>query len=145
MSTGSEQTRTVRIAAASRLLRFGIALIAVIAALASVQRPAAAQPADVVAHGAYLFALAGGSGCHTDAKNKGPMLAGGAPIKTPFGTFYGPNITPDPTYGIGKWSGADFIRELPDGIGPHSRELFPVLPYTSFTDRTDADMKALRA
>ena len=145
MHDGIHDGATVRIAAAPRRRRFGVTLIAVFAALASLPRPAAAQPADIVAHGAYLFALAGCSGCHTDTKNKGPMLAGGAPIKTPFGTFYGPNITPDPTYGIGRWSGADFIRALRDGVGLHGRQLFPVFPYTSFTDMTDADMTALRA
>ena len=43
------------------------------------------------------------------------MLAGGPALATPFGTFYGPNITPDPTYGIGRWSDADFIRALREG------------------------------
>ena len=45
--------------------------------------------------GAYVATAAGCLTCHTDYKNKGKLLAGGPAIKTPFGTFYGPNITPD--------------------------------------------------
>jgi mono/diheme cytochrome c family protein len=67
------------------------------------------------------------------------------PLKTPFGTFYGPNITPDPTHGIGGWSEADFIRALRDGKDDDGDHLFPVFPYTSFTKMTDADAKDLWA
>lgn len=98
-----------------------------------------------VERGRYLMAAGGCYACHTDTKNKGEPLAGGTAIKTPFGTFYGPNITPDPTYGIGKWSDADFIRALREGIGPDGRHLFPAFPYTSFTKITDSDLKDLKA
>ena len=37
-------------------------------------------------------------------------LAGGRALKTPFGVFFSPNITPDKTTGIGRWSDADFVR-----------------------------------
>lgn len=146
----SHRIATIRTAAPLRRRRLPVcvarlALISVVAAFAAMARPADAEPADVLARGAYLFALAGCSGCHTDTKNKGPLLAGGAPIKTPFGTFYAPNITAHPIYGIGKWSEADFLRAMRDGVAPRGRQLFPVFPYTSFTNMTDADIKALRA
>src|SRR3977135_2982403 len=54
--------------------------------------------------GAYLFAVAGCGGCHTDEAHHGAPLGGGTPIDTPFGTFFGPNISRDPAYGIGSWS-----------------------------------------
>ena len=38
--------------------------------------------------GAYLSAAAGCVACHTNLKSKGALLAGGPPLKTPFGTFY---------------------------------------------------------
>jgi mono/diheme cytochrome c family protein len=109
--------------------------------------PAVAQNAgSVVERGGYLFAAAGCGGCHTDTKNKGPVAAGGSPLKTPFGTFYGPNITPDPEFGIGKWSDADFIRALREGVDPDAGEhFFPAFPYTSFTLMTDEDLKAIKA
>lgn len=112
--------------------------------LAPLPSPAAERDAEAVGRGAYLFAIAGCAGCHTDVKGKGPLLAGGRAIKTPFGTFYGPNITPDPEYGIGKWSDADFIRALRRGIAPGGGHYFPVFPYTSFTAMTDRDMLALK-
>ena len=54
--------------------------------------------------------------------------AGGRALKTPFGTFYGPNITPHPQAGIGKWSEADFIRAMREGRRPGRRALLPGLP-----------------
>lgn len=98
-----------------------------------------------VERGAYLFAAAGCAGCHTDVQNKGPIGAGGRALKTPFGTFYGPNITPDPVDGIGNWSDADFIRALREGLAPDGSNLYPAFPYTSFTRMTDADMLAIKA
>jgi mono/diheme cytochrome c family protein len=98
-----------------------------------------------VKRGAYVFAVAGCAACHTDRKNKGALLAGGAGLETPFGTFYGPNITPDPTYGIGSWTDADFLRALREGLRADGAHLFPVFPYPSFTLMTDADILDLKA
>jgi mono/diheme cytochrome c family protein len=95
--------------------------------------------------GAVLFATGGCANCHTDTKSKGPDLAGGAPIKTPFGTFYAPNISPHPEFGIGKWTDKDFIRALRDGVAPDGSHYYPAFPYTSFTHMTDVDMRAVHA
>src|SRR5579883_2401080 len=92
---------------------------------------ARAGDAGAVARGAYLFAVAGCAACHSDLERGGPLLAGGPALKTPFGTFYGPNITPDPTDGIGSWSDADFVQALREGIRPDGTHLFPVFPYPS--------------
>lgn len=101
--------------------------------------------ADAVARGAYVFAAAGCAGCHTDVKNNGQLLAGGRELKTPFGSFFGPNITAHPEAGIGKWTDADFIRALRHGRRPDGAHYFPVFPYTSFTKMTDRDMLDLKA
>lgn len=106
-------------------------------------RAQAPGPASIQ-RGEYIFSAAGCTSCHTDEKHKGAFLAGGVAIPTPFGTFYGPNITPDPTYGIGRWSEADFIRAVREGKSPGG-ELFPAFPFTSFTKMTDADVKDLWA
>jgi mono/diheme cytochrome c family protein len=100
---------------------------------------------DPVARGEYLFRAANCQSCHTDAKNKGKLLAGGRALKTPFGTFYGPNITPDEDHGIGAWSDADFIAALRHGRAPDGSHYFPAFPFTAFTKMTDADMLALKA
>src|SRR5262245_53446334 len=76
--------------------------------------------------GAYLFIAADCQACHTDVKNKGALMAGGRALKTPFGTFYSPNITPDPETGIGKWTDDDFIRALREGVSPLGDYYFPV-------------------
>ncbi len=101
--------------------------------------------AQAVARGEYIFTAAGCTSCHTDSKHKGAFLAGGVALPSPFGTFYGPNITPNPTYGIGRWSEADFIRAVREGTGPDGDQLFPAFPYTSFTKMSDADVKDLWA
>jgi mono/diheme cytochrome c family protein len=66
-------------------------------------------------------------------------------IETAFGTFYGTNITPDPTWGIGAWSDADFVRAMRCGIGPDGRRFYPVFPFPSYTRMTDRDLLDLRA
>lgn len=109
--------------------------------------PAAWAGADqqAVQRGEYIFNAAGCGSCHTDARHDGPPLAGGRALKTPFGTFYGPNISPDPENGIGKWSEADFRRALRQGKDDESDFLFPVFPYPSFTGMSDRDIADLYA
>ena len=98
--------------------------------------------------GLYLSKAAGCVGCHTQ-QTKEPKdavpYAGGRALKTPFGTFYGPNITPHPAAGIGKWSEADFIRAMREGKRPDGANYFPAFPYASFTGMTDADLRDLWA
>jgi len=71
--------------------------------------------------------------------------AGGRALKTPFGTFYGPNITPHKDAGIGAWSEADFVRALREGRRPDGANFFPAFPYTSFTRMSDGDLRDLWA
>jgi mono/diheme cytochrome c family protein len=98
---------------------------------------------DQVARGQYVFALAGGCGCHT--AEGGPVNAGGRPLKTPYGTFYGTNITPDPTHGIGKWTDQQIIDSIRLGIRPDGSVLSPVMPYPAFSGMSDEDVTALVA
>lgn len=95
--------------------------------------------------GEYLAAAAGCVGCHTEKKDGAPAYAGGRALKTPFGTFYGPNITPHPEAGIGRWSESDFIRAMRHGERPDGANLFPAFPYPSFTQITDDDLRHLWA
>lgn len=121
------------------------AAVLLCAVLSSGPSLAQAVNADAAARGEYIFNAGGCASCHTDEKSKGPPLAGGVAIKTPFGTFYGPNITPHPTAGIGDWSEADFVRAMRDGVGPDGTHFFPVFPFTSFTKIRDTDLKDLWA
>jgi mono/diheme cytochrome c family protein len=100
--------------------------------------------------GEYLAKAGGCLGCHTAeakeaSKDKPVPYAGGRELKTPFGTFYGPNITPHPQAGIGRWSEADFIRAMREGRRPDGANYFPAFPYPSFTLISDADLRDLWA
>jgi mono/diheme cytochrome c family protein len=101
--------------------------------------------AQDVKRGEYLSKAAGCVGCHTEEKKDAVPYAGGRALKTPFGTFYGPNITPHKEAGIGAWTEADFMRALREGRRPDGANFFPAFPYPSFTRMSDADLKDLWA
>lgn len=98
---------------------------------------------DLVENGAYLVKAAGCVGCHT--AKRGTPFAGGLGLKTPFGTFFSPNITPHPELGIGSWSDEDFVRALHEGVRPDGARYFPVFPYPSYTRMTREDALAIKA
>lgn len=98
-----------------------------------------------VERGRYVFQAAGCLGCHTDKKGGGAPLAGGRALVTPFGTFYSPNITPDPATGIGAWRPADLARALRHGESPDGDPYYPAFPYTSYAGMTDRDIADLYA
>jgi len=102
-----------------------------------------ADNAALVAQGQYVFALAGGCGCHT--ADKGPTNAGGRPIETPYGRFYGTNITPDPVHGIGTWTDREIIDAIRLGVKPDGTVMSPVMPYPALSGMTDKDVTALVA
>ncbi len=121
------------------MLRLLPALIAVVA----VASPARGGEVGRAARGETLFHIGGCTNCHT--AEGGPALAGGDPIRTPFGVFHPPNITPDAETGIGGWDAQDFIRAMRDGRSPDGAPYYPAFPYTSYHRMSDADLRALWA
>jgi mono/diheme cytochrome c family protein len=100
------------------------------------------------ANGERLFWAGGCVSCHAATDGKAadhPTLAGGAALKTAFGTFYAPNISPDPDTGIGKWSMLDFVNAMKRGLAPDGTHLYPAFPYTSYQRMTVADLVDLKA
>ena len=95
--------------------------------------------------GQYISKAAGCVGCHTEARDNAQPFAGGRALETPFGTFYGPNITPHPQAGIGRWTEQDFIRAIREGRRPDGAHYFPAFPYPSFTRINDQDLRDLWA
>ncbi len=93
--------------------------------------------------GAYVVRLAACISCHT--RSGGALLAGGAAIKTPYGDFFAPNITPDSENGIGDWTLSEFAEALLNGTSPNGSHYFPVFPYTSYSKLTDQDIVDLWA
>ena len=96
----------------------------IVAVLLAAVPPAADQPpaqalsdAQQVERGRYLARAADCAACHTAPQ--GAPFAGGVALASPFGTFYGTNITPDREHGIGKWSADDFYKALHDGVKRH--------------------------
>lgn len=104
--------------------------------------PAAAKASDPVARGRYLAKAGDCAACHTT--ENGAPFAGGFELVSPFGTFYGTNITPDKEHGIGRWSADDFYKAMHDGVTP-SKHLYPAMPYTSYRGMTRADSDAIYA
>jgi mono/diheme cytochrome c family protein len=96
-------------------------------------------------NGLYLSKAAGCVGCHTINKAGATPYAGGRALETPFGTFYGPNITPDKETGIGSWTDADFKRAIRQGERRDGSHYFPAFPYPSFTGMSDTDIQDLWA
>ncbi|MFM0504033.1 c-type cytochrome [Paraburkholderia caffeinilytica] len=113
---------------------------------AAMQAAAAAGPqstaADPLARGRYLVKAADCAACHTTAD--GAPFAGGVKLASPFGTFYGTNITPDKDHGIGDWSADDLYKALHDGVTP-TKQLYPAMPYTSYRQLSRADSDAIYA
>lgn len=95
------------------------------------------------ARGAVVFALAGGCGCHTP--QGGPVGAGGRELPTPFGTFYGTNITPDPETGIGDWSDEEIIAAIRRGEVRGKGVEAPVMPYPLYAGMAERDVNDLVA
>ncbi|MBP0048582.1 cytochrome c [Marinobacterium sp. AK62] len=98
-----------------------------------------------VRRGAYLARASGCIACHTDTENGGQALAGGAPLETPFGTFYAPNLTTHADKGIGDWSIDDFARAVRQGQSPQGDVYYPAFPYRFYTRFSDQDIADLWA
>jgi mono/diheme cytochrome c family protein len=97
-------------------------------------------------NGLTVLYAGGCPACHaTPKQDDATRLGGGLAIKTPFGTFYAPNISPDPTDGIGAWSEADFITALTRGTSPKGEHYYPVFPYGAYQNMTLADVRDLFA
>ena len=141
-----------------RKLTLVAAAIAVVVALAlwvltmPATVPAAALPphSPDIDNGRTMFDIGGCASCHA-TPNQEPdkvertRLGGGLALKSPFGTFYVPNISPDMADGIGAWSEADFVTALWKGTSRKGRHLFPAFPYTSYQNMALGDVRDLFA
>lgn len=115
-----------------------------LAALLVAPPPSFGATADAK-RGMYVAKAAGCVGCHTEERQGAQPYAGGRALETPFGIFFGPNITPHPQAGIGRWSEQDFIRAMREGRRPDGAHYYPAFPYPSFTRITEEDLHDLWA
>jgi mono/diheme cytochrome c family protein len=68
------------------------------------------------------------------------LPSGGAPLSTPLGPVFAPNITPDKATGIGGWTQAMFVSAMQRGVSPDGRHYIPAFPYTSYARMKVADI-----
>ena len=110
--------------------------------------PASALPerSPNLENGKTMFYAGGCASCHaTPGQDDKTRLGGGFALKSPFGTFHAPNISPDRNDGIGKWSEADFATAMVKGTSPDGSHLYPAFPYTSYQRMRYDDIRDLFA
>jgi mono/diheme cytochrome c family protein len=96
----------------------------------------------LITRGEYLAKLGDCAACHSTPGN--PAFSGGLRMALPIGAIYTTNITPDKTYGIGRFTLADFDRALRFGVA-NGHALYPAMPFASYAIVTREDLKALYA
>ncbi|WP_316230493.1 cytochrome c [Bradyrhizobium sp. SZCCHNR1051] len=107
---------------------------------------AAATRAPDLANGQEMFNIGGCASCHAVPNQPDRLkLGGGLPLTSPFGTFYAPNISPDPTDGIGRWSEAEFVNAVVRGVSPGGSHYYPAFPYASYAAAKIDDVRDLFA
>ena len=135
-----------------KLVILVVALAIVVAAALWIVTIPTSVPADALgphnadlANGKTMFWAGGCASCHaTPQQEDKTRLGGGLALKSPFGTFYVPNISSDRNDGIGGWSEAQFMSAMTKGTadGVH---LYPAFPYTSYAKMRVADIRDLFA
>ena len=99
-----------------------------------------------LANGQTMFNAGGCSSCLAVPNQPDVLkLGGGLAIPSPFGTFYAPNISPDPNEGIGRWSEADFVTAVMKGTSPSGTHYYPAFPYPSYQRARIEDVRDLFA
>lgn len=126
------------------LLAVGLVLLVLLLAPPRISDVVIPDTAEAVARGEYLVFAGGCISCHQNPDNP-DELSGGLGLASDFGTFYVPNITPDPETGVGNWSGRDFIAALKHGRSPSGSFYFPAFPYLSYAGMSDEDVLAVAA
>lgn len=103
--------------------------------------------ADVV-RGETVFHASGCASCHIAPgaeSTNAPLLVGGQRFPSDFGTFIAPNISSDPTHGIGDWSAMDLANAVLRGVSPEDRHYYPAFPYASYIRMKPQDIVDLHA
>jgi mono/diheme cytochrome c family protein len=116
---------------------------------APVAMPSDPAKAAQILRGEYLVVAGDCLPCHSSPGQ--PPFAGGNAMPSPVGAVFTPNITGDPTYGIGNYTDEQFWRVLHDGIAPGSsllvfpHYLLPSMPYDAYSKLSYPDVMAIKA
>jgi mono/diheme cytochrome c family protein len=116
----------------------------------SVSAATAARGDELVNH--LLFC----GSCHTTpdamgkpSTNPTDFLAGGKGFTVTIGPdmgttmIYAPNLTPDPTTGLGLWTAAQIKDAITKGVDNDGTPLWPTMPYARFANLTDDDAASI--
>jgi mono/diheme cytochrome c family protein len=99
-----------------------------------------------VANGQAMFIAGNCSACHaTPGQDDRTRLGGGLKLKSPFGTFVTPNISPDAKAGIGGWSELAFVNAMKRGVDDEGQHLYPAFPYSAYSLMKTSDVRDLFA
>jgi len=125
--------------------------VALLGLLAVFSPAAVGQDTRLVERGAYLMnGIVACGNCHVRRdQNWRPLpelgLSGGMLFdEEPF-RAYAPNITSDPETGIGRWTEAQIIRAIREGIRPDGTLMGPPMPIEFYRGMSDDDAQALVA
>jgi len=131
------------------LAALGLALFWLLSAPRPLDASALPRHTADLANGERLYNAGGCFSCHKPAPGlkdvDAALPAGGAPLKTPIGTLYPPNLTPDPATGLGNWSDIQFVNAVQRGISPDGRHYIPAFPYTSYAAMRVEDVLDIKA
>jgi mono/diheme cytochrome c family protein len=127
------------------MLVLGVGVSWIVTAPTIVSADALPKYSPNLVNGEAVFNEGGCASCHSVKGQSRTVLAGGLAIPSPFGTFYAPNISPDPTDGIGRWTEANFVTAVTKGTSPAGEHYFPAFPYDSYQRATIEDLRDLFA
>ncbi len=124
----------------------GLALFWVLTIPGTVPASALAPHTSNLNNGRSMFFAGGCTSCHaTPKQDDKTRLGGGLGLKSPFGTFYVPNISPDKADGIGNWTDAQFVTAMVKGTSPDGQHYYPAFPYPSYQRMRYDDLRDLFA
>jgi mono/diheme cytochrome c family protein len=154
-------TRRRNLKAVRRLVRSLLLAGAAVAAcvglggawIASAPRPAFSSAhvpildeAGDVGRGGIVFRAGDCASCHASPGQSDHLrLGGGLALDSPYGIFHVPNISSDPTDGIGGWSTEDLANALLSGVSPKGQHYYPAFPYVAFAHMRLEDVRDLMA
>lgn len=103
---------------------------------------------EAVARGKYLVEhVCGCVVCHSKVHDDLPgepyfddqVGAGREFFPMPIGQVRAANITPDPDFGIGRWTDGEVVRAMREGVSRDGRALFKLMPFRTYAQTLSDD------
>jgi mono/diheme cytochrome c family protein len=161
---GAEKTRLKKVLKVGAGVAFALVGLAGIAVGGlAIKRPAQRPPStetvertpERLARGTYLVEhVSHCLGCHSGLDvdrfglppRAGQIGQGGVTFDEKFGVpgvVSARNITPDPEFGLGKWTDGEILRAFREGVDRNGDALFPMMPYANYHAMSDEDAQSV--